>query len=416
MLPYSMPKRQLLFVLLLCFAGLPLKAEYLNVTARRGDGIYALLRKYQLLDFGCNLNEFYRLNGLKNNARLLVGRKYKLPVYVFTYNGKSIRTTTGDDNFARALSIQHYNDALMNAGVRNTDFRRDKVLYVPFHIDNCFEDKLAAAPAEIVDEGEIAKTGGNPKVSIETPDQVTTSAFRTFDIFGAKYAHVPKIDNRLAGRIFYIVSGHGGPDPGTIGRRSGHHLHEDEYAYDVALRVTRNILAHGGTPYMIVRDTDGIRDERYLRGDKDETVWGGQGIPFSQKARLNQRTNIVNGLYDGHFDQGITDQTMISIHVDSRARDKKIDLYFYHYDGDLIGAKLAERMHAEMRIQYARVRKGRRYEGTVKARDLHVLREAKPSGVFIELGNITNPSDQVRIVEPRNRQLIADWLVKGLFK
>ena len=144
--------------------------------------------------------------------------------------------------------------------------------------------------------------------------------------------------------------------------------------------MTRNILAHGGTPYMIIRDTEGIRDERYLKGDKDETVWGGQPVPFQQKARLNQRSTIINNLYDEHLAKGITDQTAIFIHVDSRAKSKKIDLFFYHYDGDLIGAKLAERMHTEMRHQYARVRKGRGYTGTVKARDLHVLSEAKPSG------------------------------------
>jgi N-acetylmuramoyl-L-alanine amidase len=167
---------------------------------------------------------------------------------------------------------------------------------------------------------------------------------------------------------------------------------------------------------MIIRDDDGIRDEQYLKGDKDETVWGGQPIPFQQKARLWQRTNIINQLYDEHAAKGITDQTMISIHVDSRASNKKIDLFFYHHDTDLIGARQAERMQEVVRKKYDQVRQGRGYAGTVGARDLHVLRETKCSGVFIELGNITNPSDQVRIVEPRNRQLIADWLVEGLVR
>ena len=411
-----MPLKQILFTLSLLLFTSTLTAEHLLVIAQKGDGAYAMLRRYQLLDYSCNLKEFYRLNSLKPNANLLVGKNYKLPIEVVTYNGKSIRSSTGDENYTRALNIQYYNEELLKSQIRPKDFREDKILYVPHHIDNCYEEKLKAAPGEIVGAGEIAKTGGAPDGIAQVPSQVTTSAYRTFNIFGEKHAYVPKVDNKLAGRIFYIVSGHGGPDPGTIGKRSGHHLHEDEYAYDVALRVTRNILAHGGTPYMIIRDTDGIRDERYLKGDKDETAWGGQPIPYQQKALLGQRSTIINKLYDENLAKGITDQTMVAIHVDSRHKNKKIDLFFYHYEGDLIGAKQAERLHTTIKKQYDRVRKGRGYTGTVGVRDLWVLRETKPSGVFIELGNITNPSDQVRIVEPSNRQLIADWLVMGLFK
>lgn len=412
-----MPRKFLLSLFLLWLV-MPLGAEQLKVVAGPGDGIYSLLRKYQLLDYDCNLKEFYRLNGLKREAPLLKGKTYELPIETITYNGKSIRSSTGNDDFARALSIQHYNEALLEANVRPKDFREDKILYVPFHIDKCPEANRKPAPAELTNAGEMAVNADEKQLASlgDAPDQVTTSSFRTFNIFGDKYAYVKKIDNKLAGRVFYIVSGHGGPDPGTIGKRAGHHLHEDEYAYDVALRLTRNILAHGGTPYMIIRDKDGIRDERYLKGGKTETVWGGSKIPLNQKARLQQRSNIINQLYAENLAKGITDQTMISIHVDSRHRNKKIDLFFYHHENDLIGAKQAERMQAVVRKKYAQLRKGRGYNGTVKPRDLFVLRETLTSGVFIELGNITNDSDQVRIVEPRNRQLLADWLCEGLYR
>jgi N-acetylmuramoyl-L-alanine amidase len=43
-----------------------------------------------------------------------------------------------------------------------------------------------------------------------------------------------------------------------------------------------------------------------------------------------------------------------------------------------------------------------------------MLRETKPSSVYIELANIANSSDQQRIIDPRNRQLLADWLAEGL--
>jgi N-acetylmuramoyl-L-alanine amidase len=411
-----MPLVKTLVFLGLLIGSTTLSAEHLRVAAERGDGIYSLLRRYALLDYGCNLAEFYRLNELKKNANLLVGREYMLPIEVFTYNGKSIRSTTDNDDYTRALAIQHYNEGLLEAGVRATDFREDKILYVPFHIDNCIEDAIRRAPQEITDQGEITQSVGRSDSVLVAPDQVTMSAYRTFNIFGPEKAFVPKIDDQLAGRIFYIVSGHGGPDPGAIGRRAGHFLHEDEYAYDVALRLTRNILAHGGTPYMIVRDNDGIRDEKYLKGDKDETVWGGAKIPVGQKNRLTQRSTIINALYEENLAKGITDQTMVAIHVDSRAKGKRIDLFFYHHEGDLIGAKQAEVMHETIRKKYDKHQKGRGYTGTLRSRDLHMLRETMPSGVYVELANITNPVDQLRIVSPRNRQLLADWLAEGLIR
>ncbi|MTB51545.1 N-acetylmuramoyl-L-alanine amidase [Lewinella sp. W8] len=411
-----MPLVKTLVFLGLMIASMPLSADHLRVAAQRGDGIYSLLRRYALLNYGCNLEEFYRLNQLRKNANLLVGREYKLPIEVYTYNGKSIRTTTENEDYTRALAIQHYNEGLLEAGVRQKDFREDKVLYVPFHIDNCIEDAVKAAPREITDQGEITRSVARTDSLLVAPEQVTTSAYRTFGIFGPDKAFVPKLDDKLAGRIFYIVSGHGGPDPGAIGRRAGHYLHEDEYAYDVALRLTRNILAHGGTPYMIVRDNDGIRDDEYLKGDKDETVWGGAKIPVGQKNRLTQRSEIINALYEENLAKGITDQTMVAIHVDSRAKGKRIDLFFYHYEGDLLGAKQAEIMHQTIRNKYDKHQRGRGYTGTLKSRDLHMLRETKPSGVYVELANITNPVDQLRIVSPRNRQLLADWLAEGLIR
>ncbi len=444
-----MPIKHFLVLLLIVLAG-NLRAEHLTFTAQRGDGAYSILRHYGLLEFPCNINEFYRLNELGRKNHLYVGRRYKLPIEIFTYNGKSIRSTTNNKNYNRALDIQHYNEGLLEKGIRAKDFRNDRILYVPHHIDHCpTPPKVeatttvppASAPtprpdpdAEIKDIGEITKAdpkpapaknpapassqisnkpGGRPTGN--APEQTTTSGYRTFNIFGKKYAHVPKIDDKLAGKIYYIMSGHGGPDPGASARRGGHRLYEDEYAYDVALRLTRNILAHGGTPYMIVRDeTHGIRDERYLKGDKTETVWGGARIPLNQKKRLWQRCDVVNSLYEQNLAKGLTDQTMISIHVDSRNRNQRVDLFFYHHPTDLLGAKKAERLRSTIRDMYAKNRAGRGYKGTVGERDLHVLRESKPSSVFIELANMANPTDQLRIIEPANRQVIADWLLEGL--
>ncbi len=416
-----------LFFCLFVLSAQLLPAEQLTVVAERGDGIYSLLRRYALVDFPCNITEFRRLNQLRANSELLRGKSYALPVEVFRYDDRSIRSTTGNDSWDRAVIIKEYNEWMLTERLRDEDYRKDRVLYLPYHVDHCSADfgTGSAAPA-IVNLGENAsseeeldrlKDRREERAPIAVPEQITTVGHRTFAIFGKDHAEVPLLDRSLAGRIFYIVSGHGGPDPGATGRRDGHLLAEDEYAYDVSLRLCRSILQHGGTPYMIVRDeNDGIRDDTYLKPDRDETVWGGASLPRNQKLRLFQRSDIINALYEENLEKGITDQTMIAIHVDSRHRGQQIDVFLYYPEGDQTGARRAERIHRTLRAKYDEYRPGRGYSGSVSSRDLHMLRETKPSGIYIELANIANTSDQQRIVSPQNRQLLADWLLLGLIE
>ncbi len=417
---------RLFFLLFLLSVNL-LYGEQLTVVAQRGDGIYSLLRRYDLVRFECNILEFRRLNALRANSNLLEGRPYQLPVEIYRYDGNSIRSTTGNESWDRAVAIKDYNERMLTGGLRSEDYRKDQMLYLPYHIDHCFnvQEATSAEPA-IVNLGENAgseeeldrlKDRREERKPIAVPEQVTTVGHRTFAIFGKAHEEVPLLDRSLAGRIFYIVSGHGGPDPGAVGRRNGHLLAEDEYAYDVSLRLCRNILQHGGTPYMIIRDeNDGIRDDQYLTPDRDETVWGGASLPRNQKLRLFQRSDIINALYEENLEKGITDQTMIAIHVDSRHRGQQIDVFLYYPEGDLIGARRAEQIHRALKAKYDEYRPGRGYSGSVSARDLHMLRETKPSGIYIELANIANASDQQRIVSPQNRQLLADWLLLGIIE
>ena len=122
-----------------------------------------------------------------------------------------------------------------------------------------------------------------------------------FPVFGKKYENVPIIDHALEGAIFYLVSGHGGPDPGALGKYGGYTLSEDEYAYDVTLRLARNLISHSAKIYLIIQDKDdGIRDESILKMDKHEMTIANESLPFNQKARLKQRADEVNKLYNSN--------------------------------------------------------------------------------------------------------------------
>ena len=380
------------------------KPKFLSTEALPGDGVFSLLRRYGLDRNSCNHAEFYKINNMKNGAGLKVGKSYFVPILIFTFNGKTIRSSVGIEDWNTAKNIENYNEAMLKDGYRQTSFKSDKVLWVPYHFLNC-PDEDVPAPAP-----EAAPVNGELNLAVEPAGN------RRYPIFGKKYEHVPLKDNSLQGKVYFIESGHGGPDPGAmVTLKNKKTLCEDEYAYDVALRLVRNLVEHGATAYMITRDPDdGIRDDEYLKCDSDEVVWGNESIPRRQRPRLFQRSDVINELYDKHEKQGVTDQKLIVIHVDSRGKGEQTDLYFYYHSEDPAGKKLATDLHQSVELHYKKYRNGRGYGGTVSARDLHMLRETKVPSAYIELGNIRHPTDQQRIILPQNRQLLADWLLEGL--
>lgn len=400
-------KNILLFILLALFPSQLLAKDYLEIEAKSGDGITVVLNRYELAAHKCNVDSFLALNGLNKESYLILGKTYKLPIYKYTYNGVSIRTTLNIEDYNQALRIQKYNEKMQANGLRPKDFRADKDLWVPIHELYCPSDQIQ----------ELVSVESTP-VKVDDVDDHKTDLeairYEKFPIFGEQYENTPIYSDKLKGEIYYLISGHGGPDPGAIGHKDGHQLCEDEYAYDVTLRLARNLLQHGATVYMITRDTDGIRDKEYLESDKDETVWYNQKIPYNHVKRLRQRTRKINELYAKHKAEGAAIQRVVEIHIDSRYVEQKVDIFFYHYPGSNSGKELADQMYKTIKSEYAEHQKNREYKGVVKSRNLHTLREALPTTVYIELGNITNDFDQKRLLIVNNRQAIANWLAQGV--
>ncbi len=238
---------------------------------------------------------------------------------------------------------------------------------------------------------------------------------REFKIFGKKKAYVPLKDKTLAGAVYYIVAGHGGPDPGAMATQGSRQFCEDEYAYDISLRLGRVLLEHGAIVHFITEDMDGIRETELLLCDTDEKV-NGKRIPREQLDRLNQRSELINNYYRSYKNKGIDYQRTIEIHIDSRKKDERVDMFFYYFPYSTSGKRLASLLYKAVKSKYAIYRKSGKYDGAIIPRDLHVLREAIPTTVFIEVANIQNSADRQRIVLPTNRQLLAEWLAEGLME
>ncbi|WP_196890696.1 N-acetylmuramoyl-L-alanine amidase family protein [Aureivirga marina] len=315
------------------------QTKNLIVTARKGDGIYSLLRKHGL-DPGKYYYAFIKLNkkSIGKKKQLFAGRKYKLPI-----------------------------------------------------------NKNAKKPVEKVKEKEDKN-----------------KIVMTYDIFGKKHKDVKLIDNKLEGAVYYLVSGHGGPDPGAIDKYKGKLLCEDEYAYDVTLRLARKLIQHGATVYLIVKDkNDGIRDDVILELDKDEVVHPNLKIPLHQGKRLKQRTDAINKLYKQNKKKF---QRLLVLHVDSRSKRQNIDVFFYHYEGSNTGKSLATTLRNTFKRNYKKYQPKRSYEGTVSSRNLYMIKNTYPSMVYIELGNIRNSRDRKRIINPENREAMAKWIKEGVLE
>ena len=248
----------------------------------------------------------------------------------------------------------------------------------------------------------------------ETP--VTSNKTATQALFGEKYKNYEIIDSQLAGACIFLISGHGGPDPGAIAKVDGHHLHEDEYAYDIMLRLARNLLQHSATVHIIIQDRkDGIRDGKYLNNSKNETCMGME-IPLNQTARLKQQTDAINNLSAKSNENY---QRAIFIHLDSRSRKKQLDVFFYYQDlkqNKDRSQRLAETMQKTFRSNYAKHQPGRGFSGTVSTRPLYVLKNTTPVSILAELANMQNVNDQKRYVSENNRQALANWLCEGFIK
>lgn len=239
----------------------------------------------------------------------------------------------------------------------------------------------------------------------------TTETTWTEPLFGNDHQDLKLLDEDLKGAVFYLVSGHGGPDPGAIGHYGEQRLYEDEYAYDITLRLAKNLMQKGAKVHLIVRDeNDGIRSGQFLTPDIDETV-DDQTIPLNQMDRLKQRSEVINQL---SRKEPAAYQRCIEIHLDSRSKKKQMDVFFYYHEGSKLGKEMAETLQKTLDQNYKKHQPNRGFSGTVTSRNLYMLKNTRPVAVFIELGNIRNFRDQQRFVLESNRRALANWLTDGI--
>lgn len=391
---------RILLLLLFIFTSISFQAQQTTDTPRNGEGISSFLirnnrpgRMYYKVFLELNKK---RLNG---KEELQLGVRYVLPPLKNERKNSSVKKSvvSGSNGMKDKRTI-----------VSKQDSAKDIVLKDEALEDTLFEEKavkdfvLQETPEEDMDvSGQSSRqAAGKRKGFVHEP------------LFGKAFADVRISGKRLQGACFYVVGGHGGPDPGAIGKIGNVELHEDEYAYDVALRLARNLMEEGAEVRIIIQDAkDGIRDDRYLSNSKRETCMGA-AIPLNQVARLRQRCDAINALYRKDRKEYKYCRA-IFLHVDSRSKGAQTDVFFYHAPKSVSGKRLATAMKNTFESKYGKHQPNRGFRGTVSGRNLYVMLNASPVSVFVELGNIQNAFDQRRFIINSNRQALAKWMMEG---
>ena len=334
--------------------------QILTVKAEKGEGIYALMKKYGLDVNICNLKLFYALNDLDPSSHLQTGKSYQLPITYHAFDGITIRSTLNIKDYSLAKQIEKFNFQVVQNKLKLNVYTKDRVLWVPAHLQQC---KIGTKVFK--DESSVSKPKEEENTGIVGSDS--------------------DISNKpLKNKVYYIKGGHGGPDPGAMAKVQDHICCEDEYAYDVALRLGKLLSDAGGTVIYVVYDKDdGIRNDTYLKCDKTEKQSGGKDIPLNQLRRLKGRTEFVNAQYMKYKKLRVSDQIFISIHIDSRSKNLELDSHFYYFEGSKSGYELAKNVQNVFAEKYEK-QLNKSYTGTIKGRDLYVLKYSYPTALFVE--------------------------------
>lgn len=221
----------------------------------------------------------------------------------------------------------------------------------------------------------------------------------------------------LYGWVVVVDPGHGGQDPGSSRMHGGARVTEDEYVYDVALRVQRLIRERQGISILTITDKIGERnlspakklpDSRTERFAVDGTLVRARQSGLDRRIALG---NITHRRYPNHK------QAWISIHFDALGSSPSIK------GVRIIAADTASRLARALRRSFGIENRLREKSPVVKSGDrahgirrLYVLNSSNQIGerVLIELGNFRNDIDLWRIRDPKVREAYALAIVRAL--
>lgn len=192
----------------------------------------------------------------------------------------------------------------------------------------------------------------------------------------------------IRNKVIMIDPGHGGIDPGAVGRTG---VLEDEINLKIAFKLRRLIEQFGGVGLMIREDDSGLYSE------------GKSRIRDMKNEDLRERHRIIN-------ESGA--DILISIHLNFFPQSQYYGAQCFYNKGDEEGKKLAELIQAELVdvIKNNNTRKAKSIDS------VYILKNNKMPSVLIECGFLSNHKEE-RLLQNENYQEKLAWAIfMGIMK
>jgi N-acetylmuramoyl-L-alanine amidase len=186
----------------------------------------------------------------------------------------------------------------------------------------------------------------------------------------------------LGNRVVVIDAGHGGVDPGAVGKNM---VLEKDVTLAVAKRLQALVQQSGAKTIMIRED--------------DSDLGTAQGLLRRKREDLAQRLKLA---------MDAQAEVYLSIHANSFPDAKLTGAQTFYHSDSLEGKLLAQSIQQELNnmTNGKRIAKGNQ--------DIYVLKKAHQAAVTVELGFLSNLEEEQLLTTPEYQQKLAVAVYQGL--
>jgi N-acetylmuramoyl-L-alanine amidase len=191
----------------------------------------------------------------------------------------------------------------------------------------------------------------------------------------------------LSGKIIVLDAGHGGPDGGAVG---GGDIVEKEITLEITKKV-QDYLQEQGALVILTRD----EDEDLASGDT-------KGYSRRKAEDLRNRVEIINNSGTDLF---------VSIHLNAIPISSSKGAQTFYYRSLVENERAAKFIQAELKTSLENTHRSAKTIGRV-----YLLKHAKPPGVLVEAGFLSNVNERYLLNSEKYQQKISAAIYRGILR